>query len=323
MKNKVNLKVLIALAVLLLVLIMIAIGLNLFVKEPELLADPSDSTLNMQMQSPEATETSAVASDPTETEEATQQATQEPTYTTQEPTQSATEEPTQSATQEPTKGTGEKNASTKPGTTVTSKPSGGTVAQAEPLSFPYAIPGTNLVIQKIDSYDGVYLEDGSDRSVTGIAAMILVNNGSTAVEYANIAMTQNDTQLQFKATAIPAGAAVVVQESSATTYNSASYFQCSADVAELEKFEMSASLVKVEENENGSLTVTNLTEETIPCVRVFYKFSMEKGAIYVGGITYTAKIMELEPGVSQQVAPSHYASGSSEVMMVRTYDTAE
>ena len=86
---------------------------------------------------------------------------------------------------------------------------------------------------------------------------------------------------------------------------------------------MSADQVKVEETENGSLLVTNLTDEEIPCVRIFYKFYMEEEEAYVGGITYTAKLTGLSAGGSQTVSPSHYAAGSSRVMMVRTYDSAE
>ena len=69
--------------------------------------------------------------------------------------------------------------------------------------------------------------------------------------------------------------------------------------------------------------MTNIGSETIPCVRIFYKFALEKDSIYVGGITYTAKLTQLEPGATQQVAPSHYTAGSSEIMMVRTYATAD
>ena len=36
--------------------------------------------------------------------------------------------------------------------------------------FPYQIPNTSLVIQKVRSYDGVFIEDGSDRNVSGISA---------------------------------------------------------------------------------------------------------------------------------------------------------
>lgn len=193
----------------------------------------------------------------------------------------------------------------------------------EGISFPYTIPGTNLVIERLDSYDGIFLEDGSDQSVEGISAMVLTNTGSTGVEYVNITMNQNGEQLQYTGTAIPAGSTIVIQESGASSYSTSSYTDCTANVADMQEFEMSSSQVKVEENEDGSLQVTNLTGETIPCVRVFYKFAIEKGEIYVGGITYTAKVTELEAGESRQIAPSHYAGGSSEVMMVRTYETAD
>lgn len=50
---------------------------------------------------------------------------------------------------------------------------------------------------------------------------------------------------------------------------------------------------------------------------------MEDENTYVGGITYTAKITNLQAGDSQIIQPSHYLKDSSRIMMVRTYDTAE
>jgi len=190
------------------------------------------------------------------------------------------------------------------------------------ITFPYIIPGTQLVVRGIRSYDGLFLEDGSDREVTGISTIILENRGS-GIEYANITLIQGDRQLQFKATAIPGGTQAVVQESNAAEYRIDDYTQCSVDIASLETFEKSQSIVLVEENENGSLMVTNLTDKMIPCVRIFYKFALEPGQIYVGGITYTAKVLDLKPGKPQNITPSHYAAGSSEIMMVRTYETAQ
>lgn len=191
------------------------------------------------------------------------------------------------------------------------------------IQFPYTIPGTSLVVNQFNSYDGVFLEDGSDAEVTGISTIIVENVGGIGVEYADIVIDQSGTPLKFTASAIPAGTTIVVQEANGAAYSDSSIQECSANVALIENFEMSSSMVEVVENERGSLSVTNLGSETIPCVRIFYKFALEKGSIYVGGITYTAKITELEPGVTQEVAPSHYVAGSSEIMMVRTYDTAE
>lgn len=191
------------------------------------------------------------------------------------------------------------------------------------LNLPYAIPGTTLVIQKVDSYDGIFLEDGSDSEVTGIYAMVLRNTGSVGVEYANITLTQNGRELTFKATALPAGGIMVVQEANATAYANSNFTDCVCDVALLENFEMSKGMVSVTDHEEGGLVVTNLTGETIPCIRIFYKFYMSDEKVYVGGITYTAKISGLAAGESTVVAPSHYLAGSSALVMVRTYETAD
>ena len=191
------------------------------------------------------------------------------------------------------------------------------------ISLPYSITGSSLVIRGIASYDGIYLEDGSDSEISGVTAIVLQNTGDTAVEYASVSISRDGTALQFDASAVPAGGTVVVQEKNRTSFQEGNYGDCTATVAELSGFEMSEDLVKVEESGNQSLTVTNLTDQIIPAVRIFYKFYMEEEDAYVGGISYTAKITNLEAGGTQTVTPSHYMEGSSRIMMVRTYDTAE
>ena len=210
-------------------------------------------------------------------------------------------------------GTGESSASG----------SGGAGQQGEDSFFPYSIEGTALTVQNISSYDGIFLEDGSDGEVAGIAAMVVENTGDINVEYAAITISCNGEAMEFDVSDLPAGATAVVQEKNKTPYQNGTYTDCSAVVAEMGDFEMSEDQVKVEETENGSLLVTNLTDEEIPCVRIFYKFYMEEEETYVGGITYTAKLTGLSAGASQTVTPSHYAAGSSRIMMVRTYESAE
>lgn len=216
-------------------------------------------------------------------------------------------------------GAGESSSSGSAGTGT----DGGSVQQGEDGFFPYAIEGTELTVQNISSYDGIFLEDGSDGEVTGVAAMVVENTGDTNVEYAAITISCNGETLEFDASDLPAGATVVVQEKNKTPYQSGTYTDCSAVVAEMGDFEMSEDQVKVEETESGSLLVTNLTDEEIPCVRIFYKFYMADEETYVGGITYTAKLTGLSAGASQTVTPSHYAAGDSRIMMVRTYDSTE
>lgn len=191
------------------------------------------------------------------------------------------------------------------------------------ISFPYVIPGTNLTIEKIFGYDGIFLEDGSDSEVSGIASIVLRNSGETDVEYADITLDGDGGTLSFKISDIAAGSSVIVQEANKSGYTGGAYADCSADVAQVSGLEMSEDKVKVEEREDGSLTISNLTDEEISCVRVFYKFYMDEENAYVGGITYTVKVTNLEANGTRKVTPSHYSAGYSKVVMIRTYDTAD
>lgn len=188
------------------------------------------------------------------------------------------------------------------------------------VSLPYVIPGTNLMIQRVAGYDGIFLEDGSDAEVTGVAMLLLYNVGNEAVEYADVTLTYDDKVLRFEASALPAGGVVAVQEASKSTCASGDLVECTADVAVIEKLGMSEDQISVVDNGDNSLTVTNLTGTEIVTVRVFYKYFMDEEDAYVGGITYTAKISNLAANASVVVTPSHYASGASEVVMVRTYN---
>ena len=191
------------------------------------------------------------------------------------------------------------------------------------MTFPDTVEGTTLTIQNIDSYDGIFLEDGSDTEAEGITAMLVENTGDKNIEYAEITVKCDNQQLEFVLSDLPAGASAVVQEKNKAPYSGGIYTDCKGTAAQLDEFEMSKDEVKVEELENGSLRVTNLTDTEIPCVRIFYKFYMAEEDAYVGGITYTAKLTGLEAGSSQTITPSHYSAGNSRIMMVRTYDTTD
>ncbi len=187
------------------------------------------------------------------------------------------------------------------------------------ITFPYTIPNTGLVIENIMSYDGIFLENGADTETTGTAAIILKNNSTAAVEYITITLTCNGKQLQFAASDLPAGARLVAMEINEGKYLEGTYTKCDTSIAWLDRLEMSESLVQVTEKENGDLVVTNLTDQNIPMVRVFYKFYLFAGDVYVGGITYSAKLEDLAAGASVTISPSHYVTGASRVVMVRTY----
>ena len=180
----------------------------------------------------------------------------------------------------------------------------------------------DITIQRINGYSGIYIEDGSDKEVSNVAAIQVKNNSKKAIEFAQIQLYNGDKKLVFDVTSLPANASAVVMEKNKATFNSSSgvtYGGTTASyVSSLEK----ASTVKCEKVSNNGIKVTNKSKKDIPCVRIFYKYKSSEG-YYVGGITYTAKIENLKAGESQTVYPSHFDSDGGEIMMVKTYTTTD
>ena len=188
------------------------------------------------------------------------------------------------------------------------------------LQFPVEITEYGLEIQAVRSYDGIYLEDGSDVPISGVAAILVTNHSDQCVDLATLQLTGEKTSYSFKVTGLAAGETVVVMEAGKAPAVEQRYLQAAAEVAQTDRFEMSEGVLAVEDD-GDQLRVTNLTDRVIPCARIFYKFYLEEARAYVGGITYTAKLLDLQPGASVLIRPSHYAVGSSRVIMAKTYDT--
>ena len=222
------------------------------------------------------------------------------------------------------------NASEKGGTGAWSAPSssGGSGSGSSEegvavngIQFPYVME--NLTVQKVQSFDGTYLEDGSNKEVTGIAAILVTNTGEKCVEYAEISLAGDGIEWKFDLSALEAGESCVVLEANGAQYTQGIYTSCSSETALLDEMDMSKNLVEVTETKSGALNVKNVSKEDIPCVRVFYKYYSEDEDVYIGGIAYTAKVTDLKAGFTKMVTPSNYVAGQSKVIMVRTYDSAE
>lgn len=187
--------------------------------------------------------------------------------------------------------------------------------------FLCAVAGSDLIIERITAYDGPFLEDGSDKEVTDVTAILLTNMGDNYAEYAEITLNRDGTQLKFIASALAPGSTMLVLEADGKAYCDGTYTNCTANVAAGENYTLSENQVRLEERDEGGLTLTNLTQRDIPCVRIFYKFYKSDTGIYIGGITYTAKVTDLAAGSTCVVTPSHYLKGYSKVIKVVTYDT--
>ena len=199
--------------------------------------------------------------------------------------------------------------------------------EAEPvargLTFPYVIPHTSIRVDAVRSYDGIYLEDGSDEEIQNVPAVILTNTGDTCIEYAEIVLTGNEETFVFKITGFSAGSTLVAMEKEKKSFREQIYESAAAETAETEEFSLRENQVRIDELEDGKLKITNISGQDIPGLRIFYKFHMPEENVYVGGITYTAKLQNLKAGSSMEIMTTHFASGSSRIIRVETYETEE
>ena len=183
-------------------------------------------------------------------------------------------------------------------------------------SFPLALQYTTLVVEALSSYDGPWLEDGSEENVMGVAALLVHNTGTIGIEYARITLMQNGQEMVFDATYISPKGSVLLLEENKSPYCDAPVTQCRYRTVIPGDFDMSQREVRIEEEGLGSLKVTNLTEETMSCVRVFYKHHEGQSDLYVGGITYSVVIPDLQPGETRIITPYRYACGYALVVAV-------
>lgn len=229
-------------------------------------------------------------------------------------------------------GTTARPASTTTTTTValpTSTPQGGnatvpTVQDPDTgktvIEFPCRVDPYGLVIERLAPYTGKYVEDGSNTTANGVAMILVRNESGHPIQFASLTMTFEGQTLMFEISALPAGGKAVVQEKMRRGVPQGDPSACDALVVQQAEQGFAADQVSVTENEDGSLTVTNLTDETIPAVRVFYKYYLDKEQIYVGGIAFTAKVSQLRPHSSYTIRPTHYEKGSSRIVMVTAYE---
>ena len=191
------------------------------------------------------------------------------------------------------------------------------VVQPEPTEetacqMPYA----GIFAQRLISYDGPFFEDGSEEELVGVAALELRNTGDAVVEYVEAVVYQEHRQLRFEATFIPPGSSVLVLEKDAQLYDTGRItgFSCPT-VVRMEPQDWSKS-ISVKQEGFCALTVDNLTEETVGCVRVFYKQYYEKDDLLLGGVTYCLVLTDLQPGESRTVDPYHFAAQYSRIVAV-------
>ena len=192
----------------------------------------------------------------------------------------------------------------------------------ETIKDNYEVNDADIKIQHINSYSGIFIEDGSDVEVDNVAAIQVKNTSKKALEFAQIQIYNGDKKLVFDVSSLPANSsAIIMEKNKAPLDKSKSITYGGTTGSYTDKLKKDAT-IKYQKVDNNGIKVTNKSNKNIPCVRIFYKYKSSEG-YYIGGITYTAKINNLKAKESQTIYPSHFDSDGGEIMMIKTYTTSQ
>lgn len=191
------------------------------------------------------------------------------------------------------------------------------------VSLPYSIPGSSLVLNNYTSYSGDYIEDGKDEPVKNVAVIAVANTADKVIEYCEISLTVNGQKLLFKGSALQPNSKTLIMAADKGAYIDGAIEKCSAMVSEGTDVQLSGNEIEVLRTEPSLIEIKNITDHSIPMVRVFYKYYSPESDGYIGGIAYTSKAEDLPAGQSVNLNPSHFAGDESKIVKIQTYDSKD
>ena len=181
---------------------------------------------------------------------------------------------------------------------------------SQPLVWPKGVDQTPLSVLAVLSYEGLYPEDASQDPVSGIAGVVLQNNGSTTLSTGAVRLLQGDRILVFSFTMVPPGAKILVVEKSRLPYSDEPITGLWGWAMEVPQ----SQTLAVEEYGRSGLSITNLTAETLKKATIYYKRFDPMLELYIGGYTYRLTVFDLRPGIPRTVPVFRYTSGSCRVI---------
>lgn len=154
-----------------------------------------------------------------------------------------------------------------------------------------------LTAENVSPYEGLYLEYGDKETVSGLCAMKFTNTGDQTIQTAQLVFSDGTQELTFWFEMLPAGQSVIVVEQNQLTLAAEELNYVDGTVTYLEAGLENADCVKVSDNKNGTVQVENVTDEMLPLIRVFYRYTDENGNM-IGGPCDSIMVDGIEAGSS-------------------------
>ena len=183
--------------------------------------------------------------------------------------------------------------------------------------------GGGLNIIKTGKYSGKYMEDGTDDEVENVMFIILKNNSSRDLQYADVTVFSADTEFLFTASNVPSGSSVMLLEKGRQESKKKITSAESRNVVFFDKnMDIQKSLFKIQQLE-GAINLINISKKDITeDIYLYYKKKSED--VYFGGITYLAKVTGgMKADEIKQLSTKHFSSADSEIVNIVLVTAAE
>ena len=176
---------------------------------------------------------------------------------------------------------------------------------------------SNLIIEKVGSYTGNYLEDGSDEPIEKVAAIIISNTSDKMLQVGDITFKVSDKEnATFRVTNLLPHTSALVLESNKRKYSDKDDYSygtvVNAYLDDPDLLEDKFEVIK----ENGNLKLKNKTDKTYKKVYVYYKY-VQSGGAFMGGITYRVPFENIEGKKTVTSVANHFSSNTSVIVDVQ------
>ncbi len=177
--------------------------------------------------------------------------------------------------------------------------------------------GSGLKLTLVGEYDGVFFEDGSNEEINNALAIVLCNENSSDLQYAEVFLDYGDFTASFTATNIPSGQSVLLLEKNKTLsleklpddyrLGNVTFFKEKMSVCD-DVFTVSGT--------DGYLHVTNISDKDITS-DVVISYKNYANDMFYGGITYRITVSGgIKARQTVQSKAGHFSPASSKVLTV-------
>ena len=174
-----------------------------------------------------------------------------------------------------------------------------------------------LKITLIGSYDGVYMEDGSNEEVRDTLSIILLNTNEKDLQYTEIYLKYEDYTAEFTVSNLPSNQSVLLLEKkrspskdkapNAYILKNTAFFQTQMNPME--------DVIKVS-GVNGVANIKNISDRDI-VGDIVIDYKNYSNDMFYGGITYRMKVSGgLKAGELKQIGSAHFSPKNSKITTV-------